>query len=286
VSGLRGRRSECKSLEQLVTSVRTGQSRVLVLRGEAGIGKTALLEYLASCASECRIARATGVESEMELAFAGLHQLCAPFLDRLDRLPVPQRDALGTAFGLLDGNAPDRFLIGLAVLSLLSDVAEDRPLVCLVDDVVAFGSSMWCEWSAVMAVPIWSCGGLGHRHQLGQGAAPVRDSLPRFHGHTRLCLTPHDDQGRTWHRDVTFRGAPRSWSVKRVRPSREVRAGTPGFRRLLGVCVKQSVTGPTPPPGTFHSRSRMPTRRAGRRGRPMPSSHPHARRTTMRRCGR
>ena len=134
VLGLRGRRSECESLEQLVTSVRTGQSRVLVLRGEAGIGKTALLEYLASCASECRIARATGVESEMELAFAGLHQLCAPFLDRLDRLPAPQRDALGTAFGLRDGNTPDRFLIGLAVLSLLSDVAEDRPLVCLVDD--------------------------------------------------------------------------------------------------------------------------------------------------------
>jgi DNA-binding CsgD family transcriptional regulator len=107
---------------------------VLVLRGEAGIGKTALLEYLASRASECRVARAAGVESEMELAFAGLHQLCAPFLDRLDRLPAPQRDALGTAFALRDGNAPDRFLIGLAALSLLSDVAADRPLVCLVDD--------------------------------------------------------------------------------------------------------------------------------------------------------
>jgi DNA-binding CsgD family transcriptional regulator len=117
-----------------VTSARAGQSRVLVLRGEAGIGKTTLLEHLASCASECRIARATGVESEMELAFAGLHQLCAPFRDRLDRLPAPQRDALGTAFGLRDGSAPDRFMIGLAVLSLLSDAAEDRPLVCLVDD--------------------------------------------------------------------------------------------------------------------------------------------------------
>ena len=116
VPGLWGRHSECESLQQLVTSVRAGRSRVLVLRGEAGMGKTALLEYLASCASECRIARATGVESEMELAFAGLHQLCAPFLDRLDRLPTPQRDALGTAFGLRDGNgnAPDRFLIGLA----------------------------------------------------------------------------------------------------------------------------------------------------------------------------
>ncbi|WP_433287057.1 AAA family ATPase [Pseudonocardia sp. CA-142604] len=132
--GLRGRRSECESLEQLVTSIRAGQSRVLVIRGEAGIGKTALLDHLADSAAKCRIARATGVESEMELAFAGLHQLCAPFLDRLGRLPAPQRDALGTAFGMRDGITPDRFLIGLAVLSLLSDVAEDRPLVCLVDD--------------------------------------------------------------------------------------------------------------------------------------------------------
>lgn len=134
MAGLLGRRSERASLEQLVTSVREGQSRVLVLRGEAGVGKTALLEYLASRASGYRIARAAGVESEMELAFAGLHQLCAPFLDRLDRLTAPQRNALGTAFGLMHGNTPDRFLIGLATLSLLSDVAEERPLLCLVDD--------------------------------------------------------------------------------------------------------------------------------------------------------
>lgn len=107
---------------------------MLVLRGEPGIGKTALLEHLAGRADGCRVARATGVELEMELAFAGLHQLCAPFLDRLDRLPGPQRDALGTAFGLRDGNPPDRFLISLAALSLLSDVAEEQPLVCLVDD--------------------------------------------------------------------------------------------------------------------------------------------------------
>jgi DNA-binding CsgD family transcriptional regulator len=116
---------------------------VLVVRGEAGIGKTALLEHLAGRASGCRIARATGVESEMELAFAGLHQLCAPFLDRLDRLPAPQRDALGTAFGMQDGAAPDRFLIGLAVLSLLSDVAESQPLVCVVDD------AQWLDQASV-----------------------------------------------------------------------------------------------------------------------------------------
>ncbi len=104
------------------------------MRGEAGIGKSALLEFLAERAADDRIARATGVESEMELAFAGLHQLCAPMLDHLDHLPGPQRDALSTAFGLSDGGAPDRFLVGLAVLSLLADVAEERPLVCLIDD--------------------------------------------------------------------------------------------------------------------------------------------------------
>jgi hypothetical protein len=106
----------------------------LVLRGEAGVGKTVLLEYLLGRASGCRIARVAGVESEMELAFAGLHQLCAAFLDRLERLPSPQRDALGTAFGVSAGEPPDRFLVGLAALSLLAEVAEDEPLVCLVDD--------------------------------------------------------------------------------------------------------------------------------------------------------
>jgi DNA-binding CsgD family transcriptional regulator len=131
---LRGRRRECESLDRLLEDVRGGQSRVLVLRGEAGVGKTTLLEYLVANASGCRIARAAGVESEMELAFAGLHQLCAPVLSHLAHLPVPQRDALGTAFGLSAGAAADRFLVGLAVLSLLSEVAEERPLVCVVDD--------------------------------------------------------------------------------------------------------------------------------------------------------
>src|SRR3954462_9675021 len=132
--GLVGRRSECEALDRVVAGVSAGQSRVLVLRGEAGIGKTALLEYVAGAAPDCRIARASGVESEMELAFAGLHALCAPLLEHLDRLPGPQRDALRTAFGLAKGPPPDRFLVGLAVLSLLADVAEERPLVCLVDD--------------------------------------------------------------------------------------------------------------------------------------------------------
>ncbi|HEY3958909.1 MAG TPA: AAA family ATPase [Solirubrobacteraceae bacterium] len=132
---LLGRRSECAALDELVASVRSGPSRALVLRGEAGVGKSALLDYLVQHTSGCGIARATGVEAEMELAYAGLQQLCAPFLDRLEHLPGPQRDALGTAFGLRAGDAPDRFSVGLAVLSLLSDVAEERPLVCIVDDV-------------------------------------------------------------------------------------------------------------------------------------------------------
>ena len=113
-------------LDRLLEDVRAGQSRVLVLRGEAGVGKSALLDHLRGRASGCRLARAAGVESEMELAFAGLHQLCAPMLDRLERLPGAQRDALRTAFGLIDGDAADRFLVGLAVLSLLADAAEEQ----------------------------------------------------------------------------------------------------------------------------------------------------------------
>jgi DNA-binding CsgD family transcriptional regulator len=108
---------------------------VQVLRGEAGVGKTALLQYVAERASECRIARIAGVESEMELAFAGLHQLCATMLDGLDALPAPQGNALRAAFGLQDGDAPNRFLVALAVLTLLAEAAEVEPLVCLVDDV-------------------------------------------------------------------------------------------------------------------------------------------------------
>jgi DNA-binding CsgD family transcriptional regulator len=131
---LRGRRSECRALDRLVADTEAGRSRVLVLRGEAGVGKSALLEYLAGRAAGCQVVRATGVESEMELAFAGLHQLCAPMMGHLDRLPGPQRDALSVAFGLTTGRAPDRFLIGLAVLSLLADVAEEQPLACVVDD--------------------------------------------------------------------------------------------------------------------------------------------------------
>ena len=132
--GLTDRHAECDVLGRLVAAVRAGESRALVVHGEPGVGKTALLEYLAGQASGCRVVHAGGVQSEMELAFAVLHQLCAPMLDRLERLPAPQRDALRTAFGLSAGPAPDRFLIGLAALGLLSEMAGERPLVCIVDD--------------------------------------------------------------------------------------------------------------------------------------------------------
>jgi AAA ATPase domain len=131
---LRGRRNERRAVDRLLAAARAGRSGVLVLRGEAGIGKSALLEYAVQGASGFRVLRATGVESEMELVFAGLHQLCAPLLDGVGRLPAPQRDALQTAFGLSAGAPPDRFFVGLAVLTLLSETAGERPLLCLVDD--------------------------------------------------------------------------------------------------------------------------------------------------------
>src|SRR3954447_10139652 len=142
---LRGRRNERYALDRRLQRVRAGESSVLVLRGEAGIGKTALLGDIADRASGCRIVRVAGVDSEMELAFAGLHQLCAPMLDGLDRLPGPQRDALRVAFGLQDG-APSRFLVALGVLSLLAEAAESEPLVCLVDDV------QWLDRASVQAL--------------------------------------------------------------------------------------------------------------------------------------
>src|SRR5580692_7045966 len=143
---LRGRRGERETLDRLVASVRAGNGRALVVRGDAGAGKTALLDYLLERAWGCRAVRAAGVESEMDLPFAGLHQLCAPFLDRIERLPEPQRDALGTAFSLRGGDAPDRFAVGLAVLGLLAEAAAERPLVCVVDD------AQWLDRASVQAL--------------------------------------------------------------------------------------------------------------------------------------
>jgi DNA-binding CsgD family transcriptional regulator/tetratricopeptide (TPR) repeat protein len=131
---LLGRAGERQALDRMLENVRGGQSAVLVVRGEAGVGKTALLHYCARQASGFRLAKVAGVESEMELPFAGLHQLCAPMLSRLDALPEPQQAALGVALGQAAGQAPDRFLVALAALSLLAEVAAERPLLCFVDD--------------------------------------------------------------------------------------------------------------------------------------------------------
>jgi hypothetical protein len=129
-----------------LAGVRAGEGRALVVRGEPGVGKTVLLDYLVARASECLVARAAGVQSEMELAFAGLHQLCAPMLDHAESLPVPQREALRTAFGLSTGPVPDRFLVGLAVVGLLSEKAAERPLVCVVDD------QQWLDHASAQAL--------------------------------------------------------------------------------------------------------------------------------------
>jgi DNA-binding CsgD family transcriptional regulator len=131
---LRGRDSECARLDELLGAVGRGESGALVLRGEVGMGKTALLDYAASQSEGCTVVCAVGVESEMELPFASLHQLCLPLLEGLEQLPPPQRDALRTAFGLSSSPRPDQFLVGLAVLTLLSDAADGQPVICLVDD--------------------------------------------------------------------------------------------------------------------------------------------------------
>src|SRR5919106_2142474 len=143
---LRGRDAECATLDHLVDAVRRGESRALVLLGEPGMGKTALLDYTIGSASDFLILKAAGIESEMELPFAFLQQLCAPVLDRLERLPGPQQDALRVAFGLSAGTAPDRFLVGVAALSLFSEVAEERPLLCAVDD------AQWLDEASAQAL--------------------------------------------------------------------------------------------------------------------------------------
>ena len=143
---LRGRRDECAVLDALLDGARDGQSGVLVLRGEPGIGKTALVEYAIESATDLTMLQAAGCEAEMELAFAALHQLCAPLLDRLDGLPGPQREALATTFGLSAGTVPDRFFVGLAVLGLLSEAAQERPLLCVIDD------AQWLDRASVQAL--------------------------------------------------------------------------------------------------------------------------------------
>src|SRR6202012_206180 len=170
---------ERAALSQLLDTARAGRSGVLVMLGEPGVGKTALLEHAIESAAGLRVARVTGVESEMELAFAALQQLCAPMLDHLAGLPDPQRDALGVAFGLTTGAAPDRFLVGLATLSLLSEAAEQQPLLCVIDD------AQWLDLASAQALVFVA------RRLLAESVALVfstRDPGDRLKGLPRLVV--------------------------------------------------------------------------------------------------
>ncbi|WTE48978.1 AAA family ATPase [Streptomyces sp. NBC_01622] len=182
-----GRRAECAALDRLVGAVRAGEGRSLVVHGEPGAGKTALLDHLAGRAADCRVVSVVGVQSERELPFAGLHQLCAPMLDRAEALPAPQGDALRIAFGLRPGPAPDQFLLGVAVLSLLSEVAGERPVICLVDDaqwldrasaqVLAFvARRLVAEPVGVVFGARPSCSELAGLPELAVGGLPERDA--------------------------------------------------------------------------------------------------------------
>ena len=141
-----GRARECAQLADLISAVRNGDSRALVIEGDVGVGKSALLGFLTRSAVGCLVVEVAGVESEMELAYAGLHQLCGPLLDGLERIPGPQRAALRTALGLTSGEIPDRFLVGLSVLSLLSEAARHRPVMCAIDDV------QWLDRASVQTI--------------------------------------------------------------------------------------------------------------------------------------
>ena len=166
-----GREREREVLDRLLDGVRGGRGGVLVVHGEAGVGKTALLDYAVEAAREFRIARTSGVEAEMELPFAAVQQLCSPFLDFLDRLPQPQHEALGVAFGLITGPAPNPFLVGLAVLGLLSEAAEERPLLAVVDD------AHWLDHASARALAFVARRLLAEKIALVFAARQVDDAL-------------------------------------------------------------------------------------------------------------
>jgi DNA-binding CsgD family transcriptional regulator len=179
------RQRERAALDDLLEDLRSGRGRALVLRGEAGVGKSALLEYAVGAAADMRVARAAGAESEMELAFAGLHLLCVPLLDRMGSLPGPQRDALGVAFGLREGAAPDRFMVALAVLTLLAEAAEERPLLCVIDD------AQWLDRASAQALAFAA------RRLLAEPVGlifAIRESGEQFRGLTDLEVRGLPDQ--------------------------------------------------------------------------------------------
>jgi hypothetical protein len=212
----RGRSSERQALDRLLADARAGRSGVLVIRGDSGIGKTALMRYTADRASGFRVAQVSGVESERELPFAGLHQLCAPLLDHLDALPAPQQNALRVALGVVSGAAPDRFLVGLATLSLLAEVAEEQPLLCLVDDL------QWLDGASVQAL------GFVARRLLAERVAillalrePSEDSALAGLPEVRLEGLGHDDASALLSTAVPGR------LDRRVRGDRRESAGPP-----------------------------------------------------------
>jgi DNA-binding CsgD family transcriptional regulator len=171
---LLGRRREREVLERVLEGARRGDGGVLVVHGEPGVGKTALLEYAAGAAEGFRVVRTTGVEGEMELAYAALQQMCAPILELVDRLPEPQRVALAVAFGESGGEAPNPFFVGLAVLGLLSEAALDRPILCVVDD------AQWLDRASARELAFVARRLLAERIALVFAAREVRDALAGF----------------------------------------------------------------------------------------------------------
>ncbi|MDX6628379.1 MAG: hypothetical protein QOH00_625 [Gaiellales bacterium] len=169
-----GRERERSVLERLLDAARKGHGSVLVVLGDPGIGKTALLAYAVEAAAEFRVVRAAGVEGEMELDYAALQQLCAPILELTERLPDPQRDALGVAFGLRSGQAPSPFLVGLAVLGLLSEAAQQHPLLCVIDD------AQWLDGASARVFAFVARRLLAERIALAFGARQAGVGLTRF----------------------------------------------------------------------------------------------------------
>src|ERR1700729_334904 len=188
---LLGRARERELLDRLLEGVRGGRGGVLVIHGDAGVGKTALLEYAGEAGGQFRIAHAAGSEAEMELPSAVVQQLCAPFLRLMERLPEPQRDALNIAFGLVSGPAPNEFLVGLAALGLLAEAAEERPLLCVVDD------AQWLDHASARTLAFVARRVLAERIALGFAGRGPRAALaglpqlrvePLRHGHARALL--------------------------------------------------------------------------------------------------
>ena len=229
-----GRNTERDVLDGLMARVRGGESEALVIHGEAGIGKSALLRYAARQASGFRVAELTGVEAEMELPLAGVHQLCATMLDRLDALPAPQRDALSVALGLAAGEVPERFLVGLAVLSLLAGMAEERPLLCLVED------AQWLDGASSQVL------GLVARRVRAESVAiiiamrePTAEQdfrgLPelRLEGLPEPDATAHSDRRQVQPGQLVDKGQVRATPTAK-RPARHLDAGAHQDNRGLG----------------------------------------------------